>query len=217
MKISPSHSPCAVYAGVIIEGGVCSGKSTLAASLGDALHWAIIPEYMDWIVQRGLQAPQVTSGNRFSGFLEVEGQRAASAAALEGAAVADRSIVTLLAFELAQKRLDRPSSWPVVLEAAIAAPVILPHRMISVRCQHRVRTARWLARGNPANSPFLDPVVNDTLNERAERTASYCPLLILDSDTLSPAETLRKALEFVASSSPAVRNPSSFWRTQDDD
>lgn len=201
-EIHMLRMPPSARVAVGLEGGVCSGKSTLAGHLRDRAGYERMPEYMEWIEADRLPLPAGTPEERLSYFLDVEAKRAAHAAVMEKV-VADRTVITLVAYELAHNRLGLPSAWPDALESAFQGrEIIVPSRVIYIGCTDDDRRRRWALRGFDPQSIFVHPAISQAILDLCRVCERLIPVLYVDSSLVDDLQILNDVLRFLSENLP---------------
>src|ERR1700755_1750943 len=95
-----SNEPVGVETRAIVafEGGVCSGKSVAMREIAHRYGWLVVPEDVDWILERGRPMPQGSAEQRLTQYLQVEQERAIVVSSRLVNCAVDRSFLSLLSF-----------------------------------------------------------------------------------------------------------------------
>lgn len=132
---------------IALEGGICSGKTTLAKQL-EKRGFLSIPEYMDIITpqeQKELDALISQDKSALPFFLKMEKRRKELyfAQCLQKDCVLDRSYLTLFAYEFAKN-----NQYPVLTELAQSENIIVPDLIVFLDVSNPIRRQRSISRGD---------------------------------------------------------------------
>lgn len=172
---------------IALEGGICSGKTTLAKQL-EKIGFFNVPEYMDIITpqeQKELDALISQNKSALSFFLKMEKRRKElyETQYLQKDTVLDRSYLTLFAHEFAKNHQHFALSELIPKER-----VITPDLIIFLDVDDQLRKQRSINRGDiDMPAMFLNPEFNRDLKTFfLEKTSTKC--IFVNSEKLSPEQ-----------------------------
>lgn len=172
---------------IALEGGVCSGKTTLAKQLGQN-GFFVVPEYMDIITpqeQKELDILSLQGKSALPFFLKMEKSRKElyNKQCIQQDVVLDRSYLTLFAYEFAKNNKDFSLDS---MEVFSKEEVIIPDLIIFLNVNDQLRQKRSFERGD-INMPkiFLNSEFNHSLKTFfLEKTPEKC--IFVNSEQLLP-------------------------------
>lgn len=177
-----------------LEGGVCAGKSTLRRGL-EAQGCSGLKEYMDYIDSSlHTQISDWTLSFKTRFFLEIEKARKSDLSSTQK--YIDRTYLTLLAHDYARDDKRRLQSGYRSLYMRYSEHLIQPTKIVYLSVSHKIRSERAIKRGIPMSGYFTESRFNDRNREFFERIAAFFPVLILETDKMSPEEVLQKTQLF---------------------
>lgn len=172
---------------IALEGGICSGKTTLAKQL-EKIGFFNVPEYMDIITpqeQKELDALISQDKSALSFFLKMEKRRKElyGTQCLQKDSVLDRSYLTLFAYEFAKN-----NQHPVLTESVSRERVITPDLIIFLDVNDQLRKHRSINRGDiDMPEMFLNSEFNRNLKTFfVEKTPEKC--IFVNSEKLAPEQ-----------------------------
>lgn len=190
---------------VALEGPVCAGKTTVAAGLA-AGGASVVPEYLDVPGAAsgvGFDAPAAGDGlRRLRVLLELERRRALQLPSA-GSVVLDRSIFTLLAYEVGLAAMSAPHVLGDAVREVVAAvdrgAVVLPGRVVFLDCSAASCRERAAAAGMRTPSFLFEPAFRGGFRELFCRLERAVPGTVLFVDAGSRvAEVVRQVGDVVS-------------------
>lgn len=172
-----------------LEGGVCSGKSTVAAQLAGGGDTLSLPDYSTFISERDYAAAALLpAAERFRYFVDLDRLRTRSLPADASRAVLDRSIFTVLAYEYVMLRTGRIDGLDHVTAELERGLVTVPSVAFFLDTPMPVRLQRHAQRATPVDPILLDDGFNAQLRSFFEFAARYGPVLFIETERASPTE-----------------------------
>ena len=170
-----------------LEGGVCSGKSTLLAKATQE-DVGIVREYMDFLpADHPCHSILLPPLERLSLFFGIESKRMKDAGELVRHTVADRCILSLIAFELALMEMGEKSEL-VSFASSSDLTVALPDRVLFLEISDALRLDRWCRRGFFSDSIFVLPKFNASIRKSVVKAALYTRVDVVEASALTHAE-----------------------------
>lgn len=180
-----------------VEGGVCSGKTTLVGLLGSDGYVLCLPEYVEWLRASGRPLPTGSPEQRLEGYLRVDDERARIIGASRHPAILDRSILTLIAYEYAVKRLYFSTAWFGLRQALQSRQLLIPNRIILTDVDENERIQLWRDRGLELDAIFVNEDFNAHLREFFSAMSKVFPVLTLKVIGEEPKSVVANAMDFV--------------------
>lgn len=168
-----------------LEGGVCSGKTTVANAVGKETGAYVVQEYMAHIPEAHLARRIILPPEeRLKLFLDIEITRHKSIPAGASIVVADRCILTIIAFEYAVYSMGMTTSM-VDFAATQDIQVCIPHIVWFLKIPESMRIQRWMKRGYNPDSVFVKRTFNKALEESFYRLSRLVNISTIDATALT--------------------------------
>ena len=186
-----------------IEGGVCCGKTTLANLVSSSTGSPRLPEYMEMVSPahpaHSLALPDL---DRVLFFFELDQRRSLSIGVQRNAlVVGDRSILSIIAFEYAYSAVTGSRTFLPELVADQDLFCWIPDSVVVFDLRDSIRIARWISRGHPPDSIFINPEFNRAIHIALRRASKAVPMVFLEASDLSPPQMFRSTLSLL----PAIQ------------
>ncbi len=165
-----------------IEGGVCSGKSTLCQNMQTTHGFLTIKEYMSHFLGK-IDYP-LSRLDTIELFLKIEEKRLNTSDS-GNIIITDRSLLSILAFEYALKRMGRIAH--VKLPSRIDN-FDLPVKTFFLDVNHSLRSQRWVQRGESVNSIFNNVDFNTYNREFFVHASKFIDIEIVKADSIGTGD-----------------------------
>jgi thymidylate kinase len=169
---------------VALEGGVCAGKSSVAARFGSEAAYQIIDDYTSFIDDfEYSQAEQLPAAYRYRFFLRLDEARRARTICGPTNVVVDRSVFTILAYEYALWRLGRISELQHINQISNFY-TLLPNSVVFLEVSDDERRRRAALRTTKISPILLDDKFNALIREFFKKFSKFYDLPIIDTTDL---------------------------------
>ena len=197
---------------VALEGGVCSGKSSVCRLLERDGIAAQCRDYMDMITDRNAEEiSELPPLERAAIFLDLDSHRLSLVAQSSLPLVLDRCALTVFAFEFACVRANYNSAEPRLTELVSTYKLVQPDAITFLDVSDALRNKREESRQNRVLPRLVDPQFNAAIREFFQKTATLVPTQFLNSGQNSPEEIAQKVEEQIALSKVSVKT-APFWQ-----
>lgn len=174
---------------IALEGGICSGKSTVATILKNTINAQIIPEYMSLLTDEQTELLMVLSDEeRFSFFINLDFERNKLVQNNLENTIFDRSFFTLFAYQFALKNLGLINSCNYISRYLYHHDFIHPELIIFFDVDHKVRENRLATRGNDTDRFFLRDDFNKNIRTFFERASAIIITNFIDTNSISAVD-----------------------------
>ena len=168
-----------------LEGGVCSGKTTTTMEFSRLDGVQVLPEYMSYVpTDHAAWKILLPPEERLNLFLRIDTERYLLIPKRAKGIIADRCILTIIAFEYAINRLGHPTRLPVFVENQ-DFKVNIPNHVIFFDVSSELRLKRWAARGADMDSPLVNESFNRELINCFRQLSTIVKITFLDATHLS--------------------------------
>lgn len=174
---------------IALEGGVCSGKSTVATILKNKINAQIIPEYMSLLTNEQTELLRILSDEeRFSFFIKLDFERNKLIQNNLENIIFDRSFFTLFSYQFALKKLGLINSCNYISRYLYHHEFIHPELIIFFDVNDKVRENRLAARGNDTDRFFLRDDFNKNIRTFFERASTIIRTNFIDTNSISAVD-----------------------------
>ncbi len=185
---------------VAVEGGVCAGKTTLVDRLGNGDGIFCLPEYVEWIRSSGRTLPLGTPEERLRAYLAIEEERERVARHSDHTVLLDRSILTLIGFEYAMRRMWLGTAWFSIRTLVSSYRIMAPSGVIIADVDAGLQADLWAELGLSHQSLFVNRRFNDSLRWFFDEIEAFVPILRVSPVTTDETALSSTVLSFIEKS-----------------
>lgn len=162
-----------------LEGGVCSGKTSISRILHESYNWEIIPEFMEFVSPSTIiEKPFLPAKKRLDLFTDIEITRQ-SYISNGKKTITDRSIFSIIAFEIALIEMGVESE---LCSYNFPDQICIPSHTFYLSVTNDERRSRWIEREKESESIFINISFNNSIEKFFRKIQNIVPLTILDSE-----------------------------------